>query len=347
MANITGSAISAGFRQGSTYGTAVAIGTGHKGIFESINDSVSTTIGDSVGIGSGLSMDNSADKLREDVTINVNQQARYNDGIMPLLLASFLGVAGTPTEQTLDEDDYLHTITFSPTADKFLTFARTVTTTETFEYPSCHVTGINFSLGEVPGYLTYSCDLVADSRVLDSSTNTTTTLNAATVLGSSIISAGTADYLWMNAQAGDALDSSDAISYVESLDISFERPKSINYSLGGSRVLVDDKLEVTLTLNFGSIEDLTHFTNYSAGTEQKALISVTGDQINAGESENISFYFPRLIAVDSPTTEASNAGVNPQSVTYKGLVAASNPTGMSNTYPYVTILNGNSAAILA
>lgn len=346
MAYITGSAISAGIKQGTTYGTAVEVGAGNKGIFESINDSVSVTIGDSVGIGSGLSMDDSADKLREDATVSLNQQARYNDGIMPLLLASFLGVAETPTEQTMDEDDYLHTITFLSTADKFLTFARTVTTTEAFEYPSCYVTALNFNISEVPGYLTYTADLVADTRVLDSSTNTATTLNAATILGNSIISAGTADYVWMNAQAGGALASSDDVC-VQSLDISFARPKSISYGLGCSKVIVDDKLEVTLTLNFDTIEDLTHFTNQSAGTEQKALVSVTGDQIGAGESENISFYLPRLVAVESPTADASNAGVNGQSVTYKGLVAASNPTGMSSVYPYVTILNGNSTAILA
>jgi hypothetical protein len=346
MAKITGSETILGIRQGSTYGTAVAIGAGHQLVVEDYNSDGAVTVGESNNIGANLSMDKSADVLKVDYTVSINQQARYNDGGLPLLLAAFLGASAAPVEQTTDEDDYMHRLTWSPTANKFLTVAAKRTTTEVIEFPSCYVTDINIETGETNGYLTYSASLIASGRVLDSSTNTAATMANATVLGSSIIAHNKNDYLWINAQGGDALDSGDAVC-PNSLSISFSRPKSVKDCFGGTAISIDGMFDATLTLNFPTLDALTFFTAFAAGTEYKALFNIQGNAINAGDNEAITVYFPRLKLVTAPSDSVADAGDNGYTLVFKGLAASANPTGMNSVYPYVEFVNGNSATILS
>lgn len=347
MAYKSGADINAGIKQGSTYGTAVAIGAGDKIILENISDTRSVTVGESNAIGSGRTMDSTSDALDTEHTVNISQQARYDDGGLPLVMAAFLGASAAPAEQNGGEGDYLHRLTWDGTADKFLTVAREATTTETFEFPSCYVNSITIESGNTPGYLTYTADMIANNRVIDSSTNTNATLQAATELGTSIVAHQTSDYIWFNSQAGGALSSGDALDCVSSVSITYARPKRIAKCFGTTKILNTDKFVVNLTLNFDTLDDLTHFTNHHDGTEHKALFSIQGDQIGSGDNKSLNFYFPRLKAVESPEQSISDPGANGYSVTYKALVASSNPTGMNSTYPYLDVINENTSAILS
>lgn len=347
MAYITGAGTSAGIKQGSTYGTAVAVGTGNKLILENINSTRAVTVGTSNGIGSGLSMDKTANPLAINHNVSLTQQARYNDGGLPLILALFMGAStASPQENNTGEGDYFHRITFDDDANKFATIAYEVTTTATFEFPSCYASSVTINTGETPGYLEYSADFIADNKVITSSTNTNATLAAATALGDSIIAHTTSDYFWFNSQSGDALDSGDAIC-PNSITMNYARPKALSRCFGGTNILNDDKLVVTVTLNFDTLADMTHFTAHHSGTEHKALFNIQGAQLGAGDNESISCYFPRLKAVESPDYNVTDPGANGFSVTYQALVASANPTGMDSIYPYFEFVNGNSAAIIS
>jgi hypothetical protein len=347
MAKITGADTIAGIRQGATYGTAVAIGAGHKLVLEDASQSASVSEITTNAIGLGLSMADQANIGNTEYAVSINQQGRYNDNGLPLILALFFGAStGVPAEITTDEDDYLHRITWSSAANKFATFAMLGTSDDVFEFPSCYVQDITIETGTTPGVLSYTANLLANTRVLDSVVNTDTTLGSATVLGNSVIGHQTIDYVWMNAQGGDALDSGDAIC-PESISISYAQPKRIANCFGGSEIIKDALFDASITLNFASLEDFEHFTNQQDQVEQKLLFSIEGNQINEGENESITLFFPRLKAVQSPEYAVSASGVNPFSVTYKALVASANPTGMNSVYPYVEFVNGNSAAILA
>jgi len=201
MASKTGADSNLILKQATTYGTAVQGGSGDKLILENAAPSVSVTIGESNNIGAGLSMVKDVDKLQTDVTISINQQARYQDAGLSRILALFMGAStSSPAENNTGEGDYLHRITHSATASKFCTIAYDGSTTAPFEYPSCYPTSITIETGNTPGYLSYTAEFIANDQDITSTENSSAELASATAEGDKkIIHSTTAGSFWINA----------------------------------------------------------------------------------------------------------------------------------------------------
>lgn len=350
MTAITGADSIVILKKGSTWGTAVAGGTGDKVILESFNKNRDVTVGSSNSIGGGISMASTSDTLQITDSFSLSQQARYDDAGLPLILAAFLGSAGSPSEQNGGEGDYLHTLTHDASADVFLTAAALATDSGVIEFPSAYVTGINIESGDSPGYLTYSADFLSSQRDLSSSTNTSVTLASATVGGSTLVTHNTqsvtASYVWINSQSGGALSSGDAVC-PSSFSINLTKPRESIRTFCSTIVRKTGLFEATVTLNFPRLVDMTWFTAHESESEYKANISIPGTQIGAGDDYAYNFYFPKLKVVEDPDFNITDPGDNGYSVTFTGLAASANPTGMSDTTPYVTITNEISTDILA
>lgn len=347
MTAITGSDTSLILKQATTEGTAVQGGATDKIILESAAPSISVTVGESNNIGAGYSMLKGVDKLQTDVTISINQQARYQDAGLSRIMALFLGAVAAPAEQTVGEGDYLHRITHSATADKLCTIAYDGSASEPIEYPTCRPTQVTIETGNTPGYLTYTAEFIANDQDITSPVNTSASLAAATVEGDrKIVHSVTAGSLWINAQAGGALSSGDAIN-PDTVSIYYTKPKTKINTFGNSTVIKDGLFDSTITLTFPSLTALTWFTANNAGTEYKALFKVEGEQIGAGENYTSAFYFPKLKIVEAPDYGLSDPGINPLTVVFKGLAADANPTGMDDDYPYAEFINERSTALIS
>lgn len=353
MTAITGADSIAILKQGSTYGTAVQGGTGDKIVIEDFTPSRSTTEGTTNSIGSGLTMSVPTEITNVEDTFSISQQARYDDGGLGRVLALFMGASGSPTEQNVGEGDYLHTITHNATADKFATFAIKTTDAGVIEYPSAHVTSLTINSGTTPNYLTYSADFLAHSRKTSSTTNTTVSLGNSTLLGDTRIvhnsislDNASENYIWLNTYADGALDSADEICASE-FSITLSKPREIIQTFCTKISRKTGYLEASVTLTFPRLVDHTFFTAHEAGTLYKMSINTQGAQIGAGDDFRFTSLFPYLKVIESPDFSISDAGENGHTVTFKGFVAPSTPTGMSSVYPYFELLNDNSSAILS
>ena len=142
MATITGVDTRAGFKLGSTHGTAVACGAGDQLIFNSLTHSINAAELSRVGLGSGKSFQNDARAGAQDPAASVEMVPAYNNAA-PVLVSTFMGTSGTPTEQNVGEGDYLHQMTWNNTA-KFGTLAFESTTTTTMEYASMYPTSLTW-----------------------------------------------------------------------------------------------------------------------------------------------------------------------------------------------------------
>lgn len=347
MAYITGAQTNIILKQGSTYETAVEGATGDKLIDVQVTPSTSAVIGEANGIGSGLTMAQDVDKLREDFGLTLAQSARYDDAGLSRVMALFLGAVTAPVEQNTGEGDYLHKFYHSATANKFCTVAYNSDSAGVFEYPSCYVRSVSITTGQTPGYLNWTADLLANDQDITSTVNDTASLAAATVLGSTkVVHSVTAGKLWINAQGGDALDSGDAIN-ADTVTINYSKPKILVNTFGTSEVINDDLFTAELVITFPTLKDLTYFTAQQAGTAYKALFFVEGSQIGAGDNNTIAFAFPKLKVLDRPQYAVTDSGANPLSVTLRAFAATANPTGMDYTTPYGYVINANSAALIS
>lgn len=345
MATITGVDTYATFKVGSTHGTAVQGGSGDQLIFNSLSHSLNVTELSRVGLGSGQSFLNDAQAGATDPSLSVDMVPAY-DNAAPVLVSTFMGTSGTPTEQNASEGDYLHTMTWSE-ASKFGTIAFETSTTEVIEYPSCYPTALTWTVENPPNYTTLAMDFLANGRVISSTTNTNASLASVTETDSEEVVVQQVDVFAINAQGGGALSGSDAVD-ITSAVLNLTRPlgtvREIRGAAGNSAPIRNGQPAGTLTVQFADLDALTYFTAQAAGTEYKAYLSVEGTQIGAGDNKSMIAYLPRLKIIQDPEYNVTDPGNNPHSVVFMVLAATANPTGMSDNLPYFTFTNERSTA---
>ena len=353
MAIKSGAETISGWKIGSTWGTAVAVGTGNKAAAEiTINDNTQEL--SSKQVGSGLQMVNGVTRGSISPSISISGDGAFTNG-MPVLLAQLLGTSAAPTEVTASQGDYRHTITFNSTLNsKYLTIARETSSTTTEEVPSAAVRSFSLSTTSIPGYLAYSAELIGDQIVLNSSTNTNATLASATFQNSdfqkALAAAAYDDDFQINAQSGGALSTSnqlDIISYSLQLDRPQETPGEIRNAAGLGAPIMSDLFGGSLTVVLKSNADNTYHNAWANETLYKTKFIVTGAQIGSGTSYAIEVFLPGLQLIQKPKYDPVSPGVNNVTLTFKLVQAAANPTGMSSTYPYFVITNTQATSLLA
>jgi hypothetical protein len=342
MAKRTGAETTIGIAIAPTFGTAVAAGDEGKSYANSITPNRNVTVLRSNPIGGGRHLDsNDTQQGADDPTPQLVGDLHYNDS-KNLTLAQFFGGASSVAWGTA----FCHSLYYVQAANSwYTTLAAGVTSSEVMEYPSVATRGMTLATSTFPGPLVATFDLIADQRKITATTNTTATLDAATVADTKRIIVDQDDYFLINAQAGAGLTTSDKVS-ITSCSISYQKGQAhvpeIKGSAGHSTPVMngDPPLKVTLTVGLRTLADFTYFTAAAAGTAYKAELRIQGvETTQAGVYYAASFFFPYLKILEDPAYSVSSAADNPYTVVFEALTTTSVPTGMLDIYPHVTLTN--------
>ena len=339
----------AGVKIATTWGTPVACGATNKLVAE-ISDSANESELVARQLGSGNVMATSATKANIQPTVSLTMDLGFRNNA-DVILAQFLGTAAAPTQQTAGQGDYLHSLQFNTALNaKYLTIARESSTSTVIEYPSCATRSVTIRTTQIPGYMEMSAELVANTIALSSATNTNATLATTTLTDSTIATASFADDFWIAAQSGGALSSGNQLN-ITSYELTLTRPQvlpnEIKGSAGNGAPVVDGQFEGTLSVTLAQNANHTWLSAWNTETVYKSRLQVESTQIGTGLNRQYNMYLPGMILIQKPEINLANDGANPVTLTFKLLKAASNPTGMSSTYPYIEVINTLSTSLLA
>lgn len=338
----------AGIRIATTWGTPVACGATHKLVAE-ISDAANESELIARQLGSGSVMALTATKANIQPTVSLTMDLGYRNN-SDVLLAQFFGTAAAPTQQTVGQGDWLHSITFNTSLNsRFLTIARESSTSTVIEYPTCATRSVTIRTTQIPGFLEMSAELVANTIALSSSTNTNATLATTTLSESNIATASFADDFWIDTQASVALASADQLN-ITSYELTLTRPQvlpsEIKGSAGNGAPIVDGQFEGTLTVTLAQNANHTWLNAWNTETVYKSLFTVEGAQIGTGVNRQYRIYLPGMILIQKPEINLANDGANPMTLTFRLVRAATNPTGMSSTFPYIELVNTLATTLL-
>ncbi len=142
----------------------------------------------------------------------------------------------------------------------------------------------------------------------------------------------------MNAQSGGALGASDVVK-PKSFSLEFDRKLDSEHTSGSATImepLENGKPTVKITLEFPRMDTTNddYFLAWTAQTEQKLDLTITGPVITGTHTYQLKFEFPRLIIEE---VEYADSGIIPCKIVLRAVVADSAPTGMSI---YLTPMGG-------
>lgn len=352
MATLTGSGITAGLMINSAatdWGTAGSLSTGDQAQATYSENTSSSPLTRSP-VGTGRIMPSNSALGAKSYSFGLSGEATYQSGL-DRILAQFFGTTAVSSELTASQGDYRHTFTFNSTYNtNYLTYAYETSTTTVKEFPSCAVTDLTLSASSADSYLQYDASLIADSIVTSSPTNNNAAIQATTVADDEAATVTPSDEFFINAQSGGAVSSSDQLNITD-ISINLTKPQSalneIKDAAGLGEPASDGDITGTLTVTLGQLQDNTYFTAWEAETEYKAKFATYGSAIGTGENKSYSIYFPKLKLISYPSAPVSDGGRVPQTLEFAIFAAAANPTDMSDTTPYVELVNERTTAYLS
>lgn len=346
MADLTGSNSTLGMKPASTFGTPSEAGTGDRLEVESLNQNLNPEELEANPIGSGGSMANDSQQGAISPSVDIEAIVKYND---PLVAALSIFMGG---ENTVNEGSgaFSHSlIDIGSWNTGWLSTAFKGHSGGVFEFPSCVVTKVQIVISDAPNYIRTSVSLLANDRVISGTTNTVSTLNATTVADTERAIVRPTDEFLINAQAGGALASPGDKKAFKTMTLELEKEqqfvKEVKGSAGNGEPVPTGTppFKAKLTVELRSLADFTFFTAAAAGTEYKASFINTGSLIGGSKYKQMKFFLPRLKIIDDPGYNLQSAALNPHTVVFKSLEAASAPTGMFRTRPYFVFVNTRSA----
>lgn len=330
--NIGNGATAAAIVQGSTWGTAVAVGAGDgiRILTESITGGPAALPRETVGLQWGDVFDTGSEEHQGPMTGNL-----YYGANCGLLLALIFGTSGSPTQTPPSTGtSYLHSVTLDDALAEFVTLCIAKRPSQKWwEYASA--IGMELRIrGEGNGRVTWELTLIPSALDRDSSTNTTTQTDAVTVPSIEGAVRFKDGLFRINAQAGGALGSSDETD-IASFELVIRRDMARDFLADGTTFVAlpceQGPCEVMLTVSTRSYDAETWKTAWGAGTEYKADLKFTGTGLDGGSGADpyYEFEFPRLVVAEDPQASIGGRGRITHTITFKCIKAASAPTGMS------------------
>lgn len=352
MARITGSQTKSIYVLGETtdtYGVANAASTGDK-----IRGNIATAYAVQEliknPIGGGLNMQDDIIAGRLTPAVTISGDLGFQTGT-DKIAAQFFGASTAPAEQTATEADYMHRLTLNPTTNNvYGTFAYELTSDKVAELPSVACRTFTTSFTQTTELVQFSAELLGNDLILDTSVNTNAVIAAATASDTECVIVKFEDSFWINEEAGAALDSGDQLnilSYTRTLTRPQDFSGLVKGSAGNPEPLADSLITGTLAVTLESLDDITFYEAWLAGTTYKCKLDVQGSQINDGDNKTWAEYCPRMKLVQPPQYTITESGFNSVSLTFVLLEATANPTGMNSVRPYVEVTNGRSTAYIA
>lgn len=271
---------------------------------------------------------------------------QYECGAMGSLL---VGLFSTSTSVTVQgaTTAYKHVIDWADESAEFFTFV-SERPGDIYEIPSAVPTKVTFKPGN--GFLQGAVGMRGNHLNNTSTTNAATQVDAITKAAEGGIIRFQDGVFWMNAQSGDALDSGDAIT-LSDFEVTLERTKDALQVLGGTYIAQPVEsafvgtLKITLPHDTGTAA--TWFAAFLAKTAQKASLTFTSSELAGVAYPYVfSISFPRLmpkVAPDVKLEDIINNGLE-----FIILEASAAPTGMTgHTRPYLEITNKRTSAYIA
>jgi len=340
------------FEQGSTWGTAVAVGAGD-GMdlrsFSSGGGGVQLDPRDTLGNPNGDTFDNGVELWSPTADFDL-----FYGGGCGRFLSYIFGTSGAPTDNT---GSYTHTLDWTNSLTKFATIVNSYRSGQKWhEFASAKMSSLTIQ-GSGQGRVTGSATWIASARDRDSSTNTTTQTDAVTVPTKRVAVYHHQGVFRINAQTGGALSGSDNVS-VGGFTIEMRRPLAQDVNTGGN-ARVDDPCEdglneVYLTVRLPSYNAETYLALVEgvvgSPTEQKATLTFSSGYTPASGLEMTQTWnFPRLVLAQVPDATISGPQRIPHEVRFRCLTASSAPTGMTGiTEPISLVIEDEvSSAYLA
>jgi len=267
------------------------------------------------------------------------------DGLENLLLAMLMGVSPAPTPQGASA--YLHALSLANSAAGIFATYATEKLSKIHVVPSFKVMKASYSFNN--GLIKASFG-VRGSRLID---------NSAIITGmASVTYPANAHH---RAKAFQAVHRMNAQGGADFADGDIIKPKAFNLEIersfdsehvGGSQVIAEPlengKPKVKLTMEFPRMDTVNAawFEAWTAASEQKADITITGPLIAATYYYTKKFQLPRLVIED---VEYADSKIIPAKIVLRGLEADTAPTGMTAlTLPvYAEVLNTRATSLLA
>jgi hypothetical protein len=292
---------------------------------------------------------------RPALTPTIPMQLRFEQGC-DAWIAGAMGSAAAPSSISAGPNSvvaYSHALTLAPVVSHMFTLA-TDLVQYVQEVRTFKVRGFNIKVGN-NGVMEIGFPIVGDRATYDSTTNTNSTVNAATVSTPGNRAFRRNVTLRMNAASGGSLVAADALTLAKEFTLDFTRPlASADFVLASSTIaepeddgIAEFSMDVTFArMNTVSANSLA--TAFSAGASFKADVKALGTYINSTSQRSLLFEFPNLL-VSKFAADVTGHGLVRPVVTFKGYMADAAPTGMSGlTNPLrVTIVNARATNLLA
>jgi hypothetical protein len=348
MTSITGFALKQGVKKATTWGTAVAAGSGN-GLAAKIAKSLSPTTFQPLQIGTGnaFSSKQTIGAIRPQVTLSGD--VGYNNNF-PLLLSAFMGTEAVGAEITAGQGDYKHTLTFNTTRNgTILSYGYQDSGATSIEMPTGVVQSVTIKTSNIPGIINWTAVLFGNN-IIAGVTNTFTTLNSCTITDAEVTDCDYSDLWEINAQSGAGLLSSDAQA-ITSWELQLTQPMSFVDEIKGVSGLnpprIDNLANAKLTLGLKDNVDQTWLSAFTAQTTYKGKLSLSGTQIGTGSNKTFNAILPSLQLTSEPKADIQSEANNPVQLVFECVKATANPTGMTSTYPYFEIINNLITSFIA
>ncbi len=333
----------AAFKKATTWGTAVTVGAGNGLNFRDI---------------SGLQAAPELNEIKEVdmpfkvdayhgthplLDISITTQMLFSPGALGTMIAMVFGQAGAPTGT---EDDKTHTFKFLAGEGRFGTLALGLPG-EIWEVPS--VRPYAWTLKTVAeGILESEIKAYGNQLVAPAVTNDETAMGTITYddVGNRLIFQNGKFYL--NAQNGDDFLVGDLLD-INSFEFSISQPLEGIIALGqkfSGEPVLSEVIEVSLKVGFPKYQanQQALITALMSETEKKAKFEVTGADIVTGKPYKLTLYFPRLKV---KSFGLGYEDIIKSDVEFIPLQASVAPTGMSDTKPYMVLVNKRTTDYLA
>lgn len=344
----------AAFKQGSTWGTAVAVSsnTGIRVESYDTRGGLASLPNAEVGAPAG----SAPDIGNESWELTVNLKCRY--GVLRFLAYAF-GTSGSPTQTPpTTGTTYLHTLTWNDVMTKFATWCLGFRSgAKPHEFASAKVRELSLGFtngGEVRARIT----MAGSSRSKDSSTNTTTEMTAATTRAGRRQIMGSHATFRINAQAGSGLGSGDAVK-LRDFEIVIRRkfPGGDEHETGATIMpepFDEGEAEVLVRTRLRSYEADTYmdlWDGLTTPTPKKADIKfLSGHTPTDGSEMYLQIDLPYLVLASQPQVGVPGGGRIQHTLEWRAIapVSGSAPTGMSATGPVqMFVLDEDSGAWLS
>jgi hypothetical protein len=278
--------------------------------------------------------------------IDFNLDFNYQwDGLENRLLAGLMGTAGAPVQQGATTA-YLHTLVMNDSASGIYWTYACDKNDKVHVVPSAKVTkgAFSFNNGLIKSTFGLRGNNVTDADAV------VTALTSVTYPAIHNRAKASQAVFRLNAQGGSDFAGGDVI-YPKNFSIEIERSFDSEHAAGSAYIIEpreNSKPKVKVVMEFPRMDTTNeaYFANWTAGTEKKADLTITGAVISGAYSYYIKFQFPRLIIED---VEFPDAGLISAKATFRAVVADSAPTGMTGlTKPVtITLMNTRTADLLA